>query len=419
MMALSLIRFWSKGWIETVYLTPTLHFHYFGFDWVTVPGNFVYLVFIVSGLAALLLAIGWHYRVSALVFFLSFTFIELMEKTTYLNHYYFVSVISLLLLFLPAHCTFSVDAKKNEKLRAEFVPAWCIDVLKLMLAIVYIYAGLAKLNPDWLLKAMPLAIWLPSKADLPLLGGLMHKSWMAYLFSWVGAFYDLFIVFFLCLPATRVFAYILVVVFHLLTAMLFPIGMFPYIMIVSTLIFFSSDFHERILGRIATILQIDHKLFKNGVHYSNDSKLSPLILGAIMTFQLLFPWRHLILTDNVYWSERGYRFSWRVMLMEKTGYANFKIVDGKTGQRFYVQNEDFLTALQQKEMSTQPDFILEYGQYLGRHFAAQGHQNVEVYVESYAALNGRKSQTFIAADVDLMKVSYSDLVNNHLSTLND
>ena len=143
------------------------------------------------------------------------------------------------------------------------------------------------------------------------------------------------------------------------------------------------------------------------------------VLIAFLAGQIFVPFRFLFYPGHLFWTEEGYRYSWRVMLMEKTGYANFKIVDGKTGQRFYVQNEDFLTALQQKEMSTQPDFILEYGQYLGRHFTAQGHQNVEVYVESYAALNGRKSQTFIAADVDLMKVSYSHLVNNHLSTLND
>ena len=50
------------------------------------------------------------------------------------------------------------------------VPVWTIDSIKLLLCIVYFYAGLAKLNSDWLFNAMPLNIWLPSKFDLPLIG---------------------------------------------------------------------------------------------------------------------------------------------------------------------------------------------------------------------------------------------------------
>ena len=81
---------------------------------------------------------------------------------------------------------------------------------------------------------------------------------------------------------------------------------------------------------------------------------------------------------ELFWTEEGYRFSWRVMLMEKAGYANFKIVDGKTKKSFYVNNADFLTSFQEKQMSFQPDFILEYAHYLGDHFSNQGHKNIEV-----------------------------------------
>jgi len=105
--------------------------------------------------------------------------------------------------------------------------------------------------------------------------------------------------------------------------------------------------------------------------------------------------------------------------MEKTAYANFKIVNGVTGKRFYVQNEDFLTALQQKQMSTQPDMLLEYAQYLGKHFTSQGHEHVEVYVESYAALNGRPSQIYVEPEVNLLDVTYQELVEEHLRPLND
>jgi hypothetical protein len=66
-----------------------------------------------------------------------------------------------------------------------------------------------------------------------------------------------------------------------------------------------------------------------------------------------------------------------------------------------VNNTDFLTPFQEKEMSCRPNYILEYAHYLGDHFKSQGHQNIQVYVESFVALNGRMSTTFINPKVDL------------------
>jgi len=120
-----------------------------------------------------------------------------MDKTTYLNHYYFISILSFLLIFLPANATFSVDAflRKKQFLK---VPKWTIDSIKFLLAIVYLFAGLAKLNSDWLFRAMPLKIWLPSKYDLPFIGeNIMQQEWFFYAMSWGGLLYDLSIPFLL------------------------------------------------------------------------------------------------------------------------------------------------------------------------------------------------------------------------------
>lgn len=107
------------------------------------------------------------------------------------------------------------------------------------------------------------------------------------------------------------------------------------------------------------------------------------------------------------------------MLMEKTGYAQFKIVNGNTGRRFYVNNQDFLNSLQEKQMSTQADMILEYAHYLGNHFASQGHEHVEVYVESYASLNGRGSQPYVDPTIDLMSIEPSLKHKSWILPLND
>jgi len=104
---------------------------------------------------------------------------------------------------------------------------------------------------------------------------------------------------------------------------------------------------------------------------------------------------------ELFWNEQGYRFSWRVMLIEKRGYSNFKIVDSISKKYFYVQNDDFLTSYQEKQMSFQPDFILEYAHYLGDHFKSQGHENIQIFVDSHVALNGRSSTRFIDSNVNL------------------
>ena len=403
MMLVSIIRFWSYGWIEKLYLKPDFHFSYYGFEWVKPIGDWTYLLFLICGLSAFFVALGYKYRLAIITFFLSFTYIELMDKTTYLNHYYFISILSFLMCFLPANAYFSVDAYQR-KLQFDRIPKWCIDSIKLLLGIVYFYAGLAKMNSDWLIRAMPLKIWLPSKYDLPFIGeNLMQQEWFHYAMSWSGMIYDLSIPFLLLYRKTRVIAFLLVVFFHIFTRVLFPIGMFPYIMIIGSLIFFEKDVHLRIIGffkRVIRFLRPTKVSVENKVHPMRYQSIILPVIGLFFIVQLLFPFRYLLYPGELFWREEGYRFSWRVMLMEKRGYANFKVVNQKTDEFFYVDNDDFLTSFQQKQMSFQPDFILEYAHFLADHFKAQGHQ--DLYVESYVALNGRRSRPYVDPNINLL-----------------
>lgn len=424
MMLFSIIRFWAFGWIEKLYLQPTFHFTYLGFEWVQPLGIYTYGLFALCGLAAIGIALGFWYRTSAILFFASFTYIELMDKTTYLNHYYFISVLSFLLILLPAQRYFSIDARRNPNLAAQRVPRWSINAIKLLLGIVYFYAGLAKLNSDWLLHAQPLATWLPGRYDLPLIGSLLEQNWVHYAFSWCGALYDLAIPFLLLYKPTRKFAFVLVVVFHVLTRILFPIGMFPYIMIVSAFIFFSSDFHHQVLATISRWFKLGKAHFDNNkswipqFNWSNRLRLG--LLTIILVLQLLLPWRYLLYPGELFWHEQGFRFSWRVMLMEKAGYVNFKVVDLQSGERFYVDNTQYLSSFQEKQMSFQPDFMLEFAHFLERHYQQeQNRGDLAVYAESYVALNGRPSQPFIDPTVDLTKEERSWKAKNWILPFND
>lgn len=405
MMLLSLIRFASYGWIEAFYVKPQFHFTYFGFSWVKPFGNCIYLLFFIAALAAFFVAIGYKYRLSIITFFLSFTYIELIDKTTYLNHYYFISVVSFAMIFLPANASFSLDALKNPKVSYQKIPRWNIDILRLLIGIVYFYAGLAKINSDWLLSAMPLKMWLPNNSDLPIIGVFLNKNWVHYAFSWAGMIYDLSIPFLLLYKRTRIFAFILVVIFHIVTRILFPIGVFPYIMIISSLLFFDASFHKKCLQFIIKMLSINPFHFENRkskiASNSNSNNLKILIVVAFVALQVLIPFRYLLYKNELFWTEEGFRFSWRVMLMEKAGYTQFIVKDQNKNKEIRVDNSQFLTPFQEKQMSFQPDFILEYAHYLCEVYKKQGIKNPEVYAESFVALNGRLSQKFIDHRVNL------------------
>ena len=405
LMFISIIRFWALGWIDKLYIQPHFFFSYYGFEWIKPLGDLTYVLFFICGLSALFVALGLKYTWAIITFFLSFTYIELMDKTTYLNHYYFVSVLSFLLIFLPAGNYFSWDTFKNSRLLFPQIPQWNIDVIKLLLCIVYLYAGLAKLNSEWLLQGMPLKIWLPTKDDLPMIGFLFRYDWMIYLFAWGGALYDLIIPFLLLNRKTRGLGFTMVVFFHLLTAILFPIGMFPYLMIFSALIFFNFQFHKKTIDGLRQILNIKNRK----IHLIQDisfrhSLINRVKIGILVLFFLIqigLPFRHMLYPGNLFWTEEGYRWSWRVMLMEKAGNAQFKIVDNASGSWFYVNNEDFLTSFQEKQMATQPDFILQYAQFLNAHFSQQGMTNLSIFVDCFVALNGRISTRYIDPKFDL------------------
>ncbi|MEJ1237736.1 HTTM domain-containing protein [Chryseolinea sp. T2] len=409
MLFVSIVRFWLNGWIESVYVRPKYHFSFYCFEFIKPLGGYTYLIFAICGLAALLVMLGLYYKAAIVTLFLSFTYIELIDKSTYLNHYYFISMICMMMIFLPANVYFSLDARRNHNIKCDAVPSWTVDVIRGFVAIVYVYAGLAKINSDWLLHAQPLRIWLPSRNDMFLIGPLFNKVWVAFAFSWMGCLYDLSIPLLLSFRVSRLPAFCAVVIFHLLTAWLFPIGMFPYIMIGTSLIFFPASFHERLISSIRgwfsriglnTFQSIPGRAFQ-------VSKFKNL--GAATFFSLFFivqiilPWRYLVYPDELFWTEEGYRFSWRVMLMEKAGHAEFTVRD-VNGYFENVNNNDFLTPLQEKMMAAQPDMLLQYAHILEDHYKKKGFVSPQVYVDSYVTLNGRLGRPMISPTTDLAKL---------------
>jgi hypothetical protein len=177
-------------------------------------------------------------------------------------------------------------------------------------------------------------------------------------------------------------------------------------MIIASIIFFEAETHKKILKKISIIINlsaIKSLITENKYFTYKNEKFALFIVTIFLIFQITFPFRNIFYPGELFWNEQGYRFSWRVMLIEKKGYSNFKIVNGESKESFYVMNDKFLTEFQERQMSFQPDFIIEYAHYLGNYYTEKGVNKVKVYVDSYVTLNGRINKRLIDPNTDLMK----------------
>ena len=410
----AVVRFAANGWISQLYLEPAYHLSYYGFSWVQAwPGWGMYLLFVLLGLASMGVALGYRYRLSTTAFFLLFTYVELIDRTTYLNHHYLVSLLSFIMIFLPLNRVASLDAMRSGKAGdSQGMPRGILWLLMAQVGFVYVFGGLAKLNPDWLFHAQPLRIWLYNATDVPLLGSLFREEWLAYAMSWAGATFDLTIVGWLLWRRTRPLAYGVLVIFHVATALLFPaLGMFPWIMVSVALIFFAPDWPLKLIGRVRQWARLPKDSFEfrlpSGLAEHGDWRTGIAIAAAAMflLIQVVAPLRHYAYPGNVRWTEEGYLFAWRMMLSEKAGQVVYRVSHTSDGDAKLVYPDEYLTPAQVERMSHQPDLILATAHLIRDDYAKQGYGQVRVLADAYVSYNGRPATRLIDPTVDLSTVS--------------
>ena len=292
---IAVIRFFAHGWIDALYIAPAHHFTYPGFGWVHPwPGWGMYAHFAALGLASAGIIIGWRPRLCAALFAIGIAYVELLDRTNYLNHYYLMTLVSLLLAILPhpapphrqaaaavpqrtlwTHLKDAGSAPRQtlwlhlknassvpmrtlwpHRQATAAVPQWTLWTLRFQVGIVYAFAGIAKLNPDWLQHALPLRIWLYQHGDFPLLGPTLQQPAAAYALSWAGAIFDLAIVPALLWRRTRAPAYGVLAAFHISTGLLFPhLGIFPWLMMGLALIYFPPNWPRRLQEHLPRLLR--------------------------------------------------------------------------------------------------------------------------------------------------------------------
>lgn len=387
----------ALGWVKETFIDTPYNFTFIGFEWLlALKGPYMYFHYGLIALFGLGIAFGFMYRYSTILFFIFWTVSYLMQKQHYNNHYYLMVIMGFLMSIIPAGRRFSLDVRLGWVLEEKSCPVWAIRIIQLQLGIVYFYAAIAKIYPDWL-EGLPLTIWLTAISKKHLFGSaLANKSFILFL-SYCGIIFDLLVVPALLYSRTRNIAVIASFIFHLFNSIVFQIGTFPYLMIGSLILFYPPETIEKYITGSVQLISNSTLSFKMGglLKYT-------LILFFIV--QILLPLRHWFYPGHVVWSEEGHRLSWRMMLRSKSGSIFFKCVNAQNGKEWYVNPGDLgLNRSQVSTMAKAPDMIWQFSRYLQQKYMQEGIDSLEVYAYSEVMLNGRPSSSFTDISKNLLK----------------
>ena len=413
-MLLGMMKYFHHDQIWTCFLEPTIHFSYTGFDFVKpLPGNGLYVVFFLIAVAAGCICIGFRYRMATLAFFCLFTYTFLLDQSWYLNHYYLVCLLAFLLLFLPANQSFAIDSLRNPRIRSRTTPAWTLWLLRIQVGIPYVYGGIAKLNSDWF-HGEPMRSWLADRTNFPMIGQFFTEEWCVYLFSYGGLVIDLIGVPLLLWKPTRWVALAFMMMFHLLNAKLFHIGIFPWMMIAATIVLFLPP---ELVGKCRFWNRQDADPAASTNNVQTRFALPPFTRILLLTFvvlQLVIPFRHFLYPGSVALTREGHCFSWRMKLNNRKMVRDLKIYH--TDGRIEPLREFEWITWEQASRFRSINQILQMARAVRHHHEARDGSPVSVRGTVTVAVNENPPVQLVDDDVDLSRISPSFFAANWIET---
>lgn len=393
--------------ISNYWVAPQFHFSYPGFGWVApLPEPWIQTAWLALGLSAFLVMIGLFYRIAIVALTILFSYFFLLDEAQYLNHFYLVILFGILLCALPAHRVWSVDSLLRRPSTPD-VPYAAVFILRLQMEVMLLFAGLVKLTPDWL-AGEPLGMWLRRRADYVPFGGLFEYDAVILAAAWGTVALHVVGAPLLLWRRTRLAVVILYCIFHTLNSIFFNIGIFPWLTIGATLIFFDPDWPGQLLSHF-------RRWTRSPAPAVASPKPSPTVLpryafAAIVVWaviQVALPLRSLAFSSEVRWAGDGHRFSWRMRIFDRKAKGHFRIVSKSDGTQWVIDPKDYLTRRQISIMLTRPDMIHQFARYLAARWKDAGHGEVAVYADIRKSLNGRPMQVYIDPSVDLASAPYN------------
>ena len=390
-----------EGTIYRYFILPKHTLTFIGFDWLQpLPGKWMYAFNTIMALFAFGIAVGYKYRVSVAAFTVMWTAEYLMQKSWYNNHYYLVILLCIFLFIVPANKYASIDSRKNPSIGQNTMPYWCVFIFIFQIAIVYFFAAIAKLYPDWLSGAY-IEIMLTTR-DGKWLGPLLHNKEFHKFIAMAGFLFDLLIVPLLLFKRTRLLGTLASVCFHIFNSVVLHIGIFPYLSLAFLVFFYPPELSRRIFFKDKT----PDIAMGTVVPNPNDNQLLKYFLLPYFIIQLVLPIRHHFIKGNVLWTEEGYRLSWMMMMKNKKGETTYKIRDNKTKKEFIYDLESLLTKNQARSLKGRPDMIWQTAQLIKKEFDAKG-RDVSIFVTAKAGINAHEQRLIVDPNVDFAKAGYN------------
>jgi len=397
-------RFIRDDRIWRYWIAPDFHFHYPGFAWIRpLPEAWLELAWLVMGTAALFVMLGLFYRLAIIVFTLVFAYFFLLDAAEYLNHFYLVLLYAMILCCVPAARVWSLDAWSAPR-RDRRVPYLSVFMLRAQTEIVLIYAGLVKLTPDWL-QGQPLGLWLRARTEGMWLAPMFQMDWIILAASWGVIALHVLGAPLLLWRRTRLPVFLIYCAFHGANAWFFNIGIFPWLTIAASTIFFSPDWPAVLLRRV-TGGQPDDAASDRSDRTISLPHIALMAAALWLVVQIVLPVRGAAFDSEIRWSGDGHRFSWRMRIYDRQAVGSFVVTDRTTGDSWRVDPEYFLTRRQADKMLVRPDLIDQFADHLADLWRQQGH-DVSINAEICKSLNGRPCQVFIDPAADLAQTDWA------------
>ena len=392
------------GWVKRILIDPQVTFSFIGFEWLKpLPGFGMYFYFIAMGVFGLAIMLGYRYRIAIISYTLLWAGVYFMQKTAYNNHYYLLLLISFLLIFLPANSYASLDVRQNRIKEENTMPYWISLLFIIQVAIVYVFASIAKFYPDWLDGTFTRNL-LADSTNVITLKKLFLQKWFYLFIAYMGIIFDLLIVPLLLFKKTRMLALLASLTFHLFNAIFLEIGIFPFFALTFALFFYEPETIRSVFLRRKTSIETD-----NGHSNYYGKKIVYFLIIPYLIIQLLLPLRHHFIEGDVLWTEEGHRLSWRMMLRERNGFIHIRIKDLKTGEESLYDYRKNLTDKQIQNLATKPDFIWQYCQYITKEFKGK---DIAIFINCKNSINRKEYKTLIDPKFDMAKAKWDYFRHN-------
>lgn len=392
------------GWVKRVFIDPQFTFSFIGLEWLQpLPGLGMYLYFVLMGFLGISIMLGYRYRFAIIAYALLWAGVYFMQKSSYNNHYYLLLIISFFMIFLPANRYKSLDVKQKRVQESYSMPKWISLLFIFQIGIVYVFAALAKLYPDWLNGSFTKNLLLGTTTS-PFLIEIFSQKWFYLFIAYAGIFFDLLIVPLLLFKKTRTLALLASLVFHLFNAVFLQIGIFPFFALSFALFFYDSNSIKQLFFKSKPT---EEKL--SGFSALNSGILVYSIFIPFLFIQLLFPLRHYLIDGDVLWTEEGHRLSWRMMLRERSGYIIIKIKDLVTGKEVVYDYHKNLTQKQINNLATKPDFIWQYCQRIKKEYK---NQQISIFIDCKNSINRGDYKTLIDPKQDFVTAEWDYFWHN-------